>query len=256
MKEQDLKKTLSQIHAKSDMSKEIIDNCNMVAEGGNTPKKKGHMWGISKGAVIAASLAVVVLTTTVYGEAIYKTIQQKIVIGNSNLRITSEQKTDGELIVDIDNIDVSVVTEDGTKKDVNIQVEEYATLEDAQANIPFTIELSKFLEQGYIIDKIDVFDMGDGDGKSAGVYLSKEGEEDVYVHAVPEGALNHVMSSNVEKVEISIPEQAEIAEAEIRIDDSPLTYSLNYEHDGVDYKVMPMSGEEQNGLQEIVDSYK
>ena len=249
MNEQDLKRTLTAVHANKDMNEELIENCKEVANGANAPKKRGRMWSIPKGAVVAASLAVVLLTTTVYGDAIYKIIHQKIVLGDQTLYLVTQHNLDSGSASDITHIGAIAVTdESGEAENLFVSLTEYPTLEEAQEHLSFGLDISEFLLLSYNVDKIDVTDFGTI--QSAGVYLSKDGKE-LYLHATPSNAIDGVTSS----AGVTMTGDEDISDTDFEAFDDTSKHSLTFERGGVIYEVFPTSADSKDDLQAIVDAY-
>jgi len=185
-----LKKVFDDVHIKDDMQQRLIDNCRKFENRKNFKEEK-KMKKFNK-AIVAAMVAVVGFTTVVYGEDIYNSVRE-LFLGDyahyiSNDYVAPDVPEDVDLII-TDNGNFAVVEfgEEGvgnTSVIIEDAITIFETVEDAQPNISFELQMPEYLPDGYAFDKIELYKNENGiiDGQYASVYFSK-GEKYIYLQA-------------------------------------------------------------------------
>ena len=247
MKEQELKKTLSEINAKDDLKQQLIENCEAAGNTTNSQKKNKNPRKFTKVAVVAASLAVVILTTTVYGDTIYHKVRE-IVLGDHSLYISTSVQTDEDNT--IEHISAQIVGEifdEDLAGSHEMSVETFSTLAEAQEKLSFDLNISDYLLENYDLSSIELYTIGDI--QSLDVSFMKDGVP-LHLLASPVGARAHV-APDIE---------SEITNVNVQGNEGTVSaYNLLFELDGVQYAFSPASGEGLDSLDEltkIADSYK
>jgi len=183
MNENQLKKALAEVHIKEDMQQRLVDNCSLGYEKNTIERRPITMKKINKIAVIAATLAVLMIgfTTISYGQVIYEAVRGIVLGGHAQyieadddiniigaIELGALPETD-ELIADIDAIGY---------------VTRFTNAADAQIYLAFDLSIPTYIPAGYTFDSVELFtdENGQIDGQYASVYFTN-GEKYIYLQA-------------------------------------------------------------------------